>query len=340
MIRMPNESGYAILFFGAIAAGLVPIPSSSQLTASEAQFILEDSGARAIALSADLPIERLPAGVMPIEAEEAPRMRQWRCKVPYRDSLADDPAYMVYTSGTTSRPKGVLHAQRAAWGRRPMYAGWYGLSGADRMLHTGAFNWTYTLGTGLTDPWANRRHQHHLYGREGSRAVAAPHRRSACDDLRRRAGPLPAGAEIRGPTSSGLGALRHGSSPARPCRPRCSPNGASARAHPLRGARHERAVDVRLLLAIRAAEARRRRPTAAGPGRLDHSARGRHRPAAAGRARATRRASARTRASCSAIGSARKRKLKCCGGSDSSAATSAPWTPTATSPTTAAPTTS
>ena len=23
------------------------------------------------------------------------------------------------------------------------------------MLHAGAFNWTFTLGTGLTDPWAN-----------------------------------------------------------------------------------------------------------------------------------------------------------------------------------------
>lgn len=35
-----------------------------------------------------------------------------------------------------------------------MYEGWYGLTPADRMLHAGAFNWTYTLGVGLTDPWA------------------------------------------------------------------------------------------------------------------------------------------------------------------------------------------
>jgi acyl-coenzyme A synthetase/AMP-(fatty) acid ligase len=35
-----------------------------------------------------------------------------------------------------------------------MWDGWYGLRSNDVMLHAGAFNWTYTLGTGLMDPWA------------------------------------------------------------------------------------------------------------------------------------------------------------------------------------------
>jgi acyl-coenzyme A synthetase/AMP-(fatty) acid ligase len=34
-----------------------------------------------------------------------------------------------------------------------MWEGWYGLLEQDRVLHAGAFNWTYTLGTGLLDPW-------------------------------------------------------------------------------------------------------------------------------------------------------------------------------------------
>ena len=66
----------------------------------------------------------------------------------------DDPATLVYTSGTTSRPKGVLHAHRAIWGRRPMHAHWLGLTEADVMLHAGTMNWTYTLGVGITDPWS------------------------------------------------------------------------------------------------------------------------------------------------------------------------------------------
>ena len=46
MIRMGNTSDYALLFFGAIAAGCVPLPSSAQLTEEEADFLLADSGAR------------------------------------------------------------------------------------------------------------------------------------------------------------------------------------------------------------------------------------------------------------------------------------------------------
>jgi acyl-coenzyme A synthetase/AMP-(fatty) acid ligase len=83
------------------------------------------------------------------------RMVHHRERAGYADTAADDPAFLIYTSGTTAQPKGVLHAHRSAWGRRPMYDGWYGISEADRVLHAGAFNWTYTLGTGLTDPWAN-----------------------------------------------------------------------------------------------------------------------------------------------------------------------------------------
>lgn len=154
LIRLENTSAYALLFFGAIAAGYVPIPTSTQITEPEARFLLEDSGAQAVALSEKLEGSPLPAGVIAIRAADVAAMIAKGDRATYADTAADDPAYLIYTSGTTSKPKGVLHAQRAAWGRRPMYEGWYGLTAADRMLHAGAFNWTYTLGTGLTDPWA------------------------------------------------------------------------------------------------------------------------------------------------------------------------------------------
>ncbi len=155
MIRMGNTSHYALLFFAAIAAGLVPLPSSAQLTESEADFLLRDSGAKLLAVSQTLRIDPI-AGVDILESTEIPQLRASNAPLAYADTAADEPAFLIYTSGTTGDPKGVLHGHRSAWGRRPMYQGWYGGMGhRDIVLHAGAFNWTYTLGVGLTDPWAN-----------------------------------------------------------------------------------------------------------------------------------------------------------------------------------------
>lgn len=155
LIRLENTSAFALLFFGAIAGGFVPLPTSAQLTQREVRFLLDDSGAEAIALGRDLAVGSLPAGVLPLEADDIARMIAYGLRATWADTAADDPAFLIYTSGTTASPKGVLHAQRSAFGRRPMYQGWYGIGPDDRMLHAGAFNWTFTLGTGLTDPWAN-----------------------------------------------------------------------------------------------------------------------------------------------------------------------------------------
>ena len=155
LIRMGNSADYALVFLGAIAAGLVPIPASSDLSASEIAFILEDSGAGVVVHSHDLDLPSAANALVTLDAGDIARLKQGS-RGRYADTGADDPAYMVYTSGTSGRPKGVLHGHRAIWGRRPMYSGWYGGIDADDVtLHTGAFNWSYTMGTGLFDPWAN-----------------------------------------------------------------------------------------------------------------------------------------------------------------------------------------
>lgn len=154
LLRLPNTSDYALLFFGAISAGLVPIPVSSQLTEGEAAFLLDDSAAAAIAQIGPLAIASIPSGCKIIDEETIPRLKASRPLPAHADTEAEAPAYMIYTSGTTSRPKGVVHAHCTALGREPMHHDWQGLTADDVMLHAGAFNWSYTLGVGLLDPWA------------------------------------------------------------------------------------------------------------------------------------------------------------------------------------------
>ncbi|MFM2422058.1 MAG: hypothetical protein RL291_588 [Pseudomonadota bacterium] len=154
LIRLPNTSTYALTFFGAIAAGLVPIPGSTQLIDSEVEFLLQDSGAAVLIADGRLSGSPQHATIHLSSDEIARWLREKTPLDALPDTTADTPAYLIYTSGTTSKPKGVLHAHRAVWGRKPMHVGWYDLKPDDRVLHAGAFNWTYTLGTGLTDPWS------------------------------------------------------------------------------------------------------------------------------------------------------------------------------------------
>ena len=152
LLRLGNSSDFPILFFAANALGAVPVPVSPLLTAAEIAPILADL---APALILHDPTLALPDGHgIPVIGPAVIGDLRGADPVEFAPTAPDDPAFIVYTSGTGGRPKGVVHAQRAAWARRMMWDGWYGLTPDDRVLHAGAFNWTYTLGAGLTDPWA------------------------------------------------------------------------------------------------------------------------------------------------------------------------------------------
>ena len=152
-LRIGNVSDFPILFFGVIAAGGIAVPTSSQLTEGEFHRICQDMTPRFVAVAEALVLDGPPSGADILPEGSWPDLRA-NPAGEIADTGANDPAYLVYTSGTSGRPKGVLHAHRAAWARRMMWTDWYGLRSDDVMLHAGAFNWTYTLGTGLTDPWA------------------------------------------------------------------------------------------------------------------------------------------------------------------------------------------
>lgn len=152
LIRIGNSSDFPLVFFAANALGAVPVPTSAMLTAGEIGEVIAAVAPRLVCLGAGLDLPAAPGVAVAGPAEIAGFRRH--APAATATTAPDDPAYMVMTSGSVGRPKGVLHAQRAAWARRMMWEGWYGLGPDDRMLHAGAFNWTYTLGAGLIDPLA------------------------------------------------------------------------------------------------------------------------------------------------------------------------------------------
>ncbi|WP_170325114.1 class I adenylate-forming enzyme family protein [Ruegeria arenilitoris] len=149
LMRLGNTVDFPIAYLGAIAAGIVPVPTSSQLTEPETERMIADLQPAAILRDPAVACAPHP---LQITVSELTEMRT----LPPAEFQMGDPerlAYVVYTSGTSGKPRAVAHAHRAIWARQMMVDGWYGLRDTDRLCHAGAFNWTYTLGTGLMDPW-------------------------------------------------------------------------------------------------------------------------------------------------------------------------------------------
>ena len=173
LIRLPNCLDYPTAFLGAMKRGAISVPTSTLLTAEEVHYLATDSGAHALvidkaawsqlapAFAGDSNLKvvllsgagelRPMAGLQVLDlASELAAIRSW--EKPHR-TRSNDPAYLVYTSGTTGYPKGVLHAHRSLLGRAPASEYWFNFSaGTDRILHSGKFNWTYALSSAMMDP--------------------------------------------------------------------------------------------------------------------------------------------------------------------------------------------
>jgi acyl-coenzyme A synthetase/AMP-(fatty) acid ligase len=149
LLRLGNTLAFPILYLGAIWAGLVPIPTSAALTGPEITRLAALTAPRLIVAEPGMALPDHPAPLL------TPDLALWSSLPPAPLQLGDPDreAYIIFTSGTSGVPMAASHAHRAILARQTMHQHWEGLTPGDRLLHAGALNWTYTLGTGLLDPW-------------------------------------------------------------------------------------------------------------------------------------------------------------------------------------------
>ena len=89
---------FALLYLGALRAGLVAVPVNPAYTQPEIEHILRDSGA----------VLHVTAATVESLLAAAPEGRD-----PLADRVGDDVAVLLYTSGTSGRPKGAMLSARA-----------------------------------------------------------------------------------------------------------------------------------------------------------------------------------------------------------------------------------
>jgi long-chain acyl-CoA synthetase len=129
-VTMRNYPEWAPVFFAAQAVGLVVVPLNAWWTGAELRYALADSGARLVVADAERSVLIAPrlselGGIALVEVrggvEPAPGARPWAdlsaaldpdATVPEADVQPDDDATILYTSGTTGRPKGAIGTHR------------------------------------------------------------------------------------------------------------------------------------------------------------------------------------------------------------------------------------
>ncbi|MEV6619109.1 AMP-binding protein [Streptomyces sp. NPDC051051] len=158
VIYLPNRIETVEGYLAVTRAAGVGVPLNPQSTDPELAHLLADCAARTVITgAAQLPQVRrvladLPDVVVVLvgdasepgfaEARDAsPPLWEdlastWSLRAPTRDDLGlDEPAWMLYTSGTTGRPKGVVSTQRSSlWATAACNAPLLGLSPQDRLL--------------------------------------------------------------------------------------------------------------------------------------------------------------------------------------------------------------
>ncbi|WP_169730386.1 type I polyketide synthase, partial [Amycolatopsis alba] len=127
-------------YLAIVRAAAVGVPVNPRSTDAELAYLLDDSGARMVitdaAHAARLSRNRRSGLDVVVVDENYTAFTGTDPGVPARDDLGlDDIAWMLYTSGTTGAPKGVLSTQRnCLWSVAACYVPVPGLTGSDRVL--------------------------------------------------------------------------------------------------------------------------------------------------------------------------------------------------------------
>jgi benzoate-CoA ligase len=169
LLCLHDTIDFPTAFLGAIKAGVVPVAINTQLSAGEFAYMLADSRARAVVVSARL--QPIMAGAVAKlsgprpqvivsgsdEGEQSLAGLLARAPTTFETASthADEPCFWLYSSGSTGRPKGTVHVHSSLLQTAELYAvPTLGITESDVVFSTAKLFFAYGLGNSLTFPMA------------------------------------------------------------------------------------------------------------------------------------------------------------------------------------------
>jgi benzoate-CoA ligase len=161
MLLLRDSPEFAIAWLGAVHAGAVAIGLNTKLAEADYRSMVEDSAARLVIADDAL----APAlGTLAGELAQSGRLtsaRSWTDRLSQAAPQAqphpagdEDPAFWLFSSGTTGRPKAIVHTHRGVRPSGQAQCEVFGLGPGDRIFTTSKLFFAYALENGLLGPLA------------------------------------------------------------------------------------------------------------------------------------------------------------------------------------------
>jgi acyl-coenzyme A synthetase/AMP-(fatty) acid ligase len=153
LVLIGKTPDWHAVMLAALKVGAVAIPCSELLRARDLDFRVRHSGAKLLVADSQsrAEIDSMIERPMVVYLDEA---RLEHMDTATADTAAGDPALILYTSGTTKDPKGVVHTHRYTWAKRAQAERWIDAKPGDLVWCTAGTGWAKSIWNVLLGPWS------------------------------------------------------------------------------------------------------------------------------------------------------------------------------------------